>query len=122
MDKIVDKIAALGVPGLVLLIAIAVAGPTGGAAIVVALAFLGGPLGMIGGIGLLVLIALISRAIAAYGAEALARRVVERLRDDGHTHEEIRRRIAGYPISRGLRRDLLAFLDGLQPHGAEPAR
>lgn len=115
MDKIIDKLAALGVPGLVLLIAIEVAGVKGGAAIVVALATLGGPLGMIGGIGALILIALVARAIAKYGTEAIARRLVERLRDDGHSHEDIRARILRYPISRSLRRDLIANLDGLRP-------
>ena len=115
MDKVVDKIAAFGVPGLVLLIAIAVAGPAGGAAIMVALATIGGPLGALGGIAVLILISIISKAIAEFGAEAVAKSVIERLRDKGHTHEEIRKKIAGYPISRGLKAKLLAFLDNLQP-------
>lgn len=41
MEKIVSKIAALGVPGLVLLIAISATGLTGAAAITSALAALG---------------------------------------------------------------------------------
>lgn len=119
MDKIVDMVAALGIPGLVLVIAIAVAGPAGGAAIMWALAFLGGPLGALGGIAVLILISIISKAIAEYGAVAVAKAVVERLRDKGHTHEEIRRKIAGYPISRGLKAKLLVFLDSLRPCEAE---
>ena len=49
MDKIVSKVAALGVPGLVLVIAINATGLAGGAAITTALAALG-PGGMKGGI------------------------------------------------------------------------
>jgi len=48
MDKIVSKIAALGVPGLVLLVAISATGLYGAAAITTALAALG-PFGMVGG-------------------------------------------------------------------------
>ena len=43
MDKIVDKIVALGVPGLVLLVAIGTTGLAGGAAVVAALALARGP-------------------------------------------------------------------------------
>ena len=50
IDKVAEKIAALGIPGLVLLVAMAGSGFSGRAAIVVALATLGGPLGMLGGI------------------------------------------------------------------------
>lgn len=46
MDQIVDKIAALGVPGLVLLVAMAFTGWAGAAALTTALAALGGSLGM----------------------------------------------------------------------------
>ena len=52
-DKLVSFLVGLGVPGLVLVVAVYVAGVAGGAAIVVALATLGGPLGMLGGIALL---------------------------------------------------------------------
>lgn len=41
MDKIFSKVAALGVPGLVLVIAISATGLAGGAAITTALAALG---------------------------------------------------------------------------------
>lgn len=41
MDKIISKVAALGVPGLILVVAIAASGLSGAAAITVALAALG---------------------------------------------------------------------------------
>ena len=49
MDKIVEKIVGLGVPGLILLVAINISGYAGAAAITSSLAILGGPAGMIGG-------------------------------------------------------------------------
>ena len=48
MDKLVSKIAALGIPGLVLVTAIGATGLAGGAAITTALAALG-PGGILGG-------------------------------------------------------------------------
>ena len=51
MDKIFDKIAALGVPALVLVVAMAMTGLYGAAAITAALAMIG-PFGIIGGIHL----------------------------------------------------------------------
>ena len=53
MDKLVNKIVALGVPGLVLLIAMHLTGFAGAAALTAALASLGGPLGMLGGLAVL---------------------------------------------------------------------
>ena len=49
MDKIISKVAALGIPGLVLVTAIGATGLTGAAAITAALAALG-PGGILGGI------------------------------------------------------------------------
>src|SRR4051794_18370219 len=57
--KMIDLLAAAGVPGLVLLAAMAISGFSGGAAITVALASLGGPAGMIGGIGFLVTLGIV---------------------------------------------------------------
>ncbi len=47
MDKIVEKIVSIGVPGIMLLVAISMTGLSGAAAITAALALLG-PGGMIG--------------------------------------------------------------------------
>ncbi|MEH1982684.1 MAG: hypothetical protein V7L27_26045 [Nostoc sp.] len=99
MDKLVDKIAALGVPGLVLLVAMAVTGWAGAAAITAALALLGGPLGMLGGIAVLVLLALISQGLAEYGFEAIFKSTVEQLRTQGKSKSDIEREIESYPIS-----------------------
>jgi uncharacterized membrane protein len=110
MDKVVEKLVALGVPGLVLLVAIATSGLAGGAAIVAALAVLGGPLGMLGGIGMLAVLTLVSNAVAKYGMTAIFRGVARGLRDKGKTTDQIRRELNRYPISAGLKRRVLEEL------------
>ena len=83
MDQIVDKIAALGVPGLVLLVAMAVTGWTGAAAITAGLAILGSPFGMLGGIAVLGILGLMSKGIAEYGFEKIFEGVIDKLRKQG---------------------------------------
>ncbi|MBD2200751.1 MULTISPECIES: hypothetical protein [Calothrix] len=69
MDEVVTKVAALGLPGVILAIAMAATGFTGAAAITAALAFLGGPAGMLGGIAVLGLTGLITEALAKVSLE-----------------------------------------------------
>ncbi|MCB9210936.1 MAG: hypothetical protein H6609_16335 [Ignavibacteriales bacterium] len=107
MDKIVDKIVGLGVPGLVLLFAMAYTGATGAAAIVAALAFLGGPLGMMGGLAVLGLIALLSRGLAEYGLEAILTAVMERFKTQGINKKSIIAKINSYPITKGLKNKII---------------
>ena len=102
MEKLVSKLAALGVPGLVLLIAVSTSGLAGGAAIVAALASLG-PGGIIGGIATLGIIGLIAHGITEYGVEAIFCAVIKELLKKGETKESILNKIAKYPISRSLK-------------------
>ena len=71
MDELVKKIAALGLPGVVLIVVMATTGLTGAAAITTALVILGGPAGMLGGIAVLGLTALITDGLAKVGLENL---------------------------------------------------
>ena len=71
MDELAKKIAALGLPGVILVVIMASTGLTGAAAITTALAFLGGPAGMLGGIAVLGLTGLITDALAKVGLEDL---------------------------------------------------
>ncbi len=71
MDEVAKKIAALGLPGIILVLTMAATGLTGAAAITAALAFLGGPAGMLGGIAVLGLTGLITDALAKVGLEDL---------------------------------------------------
>ena len=115
IDEVVERIAGLGVPGLVLLAAMAGSPWYGGAAIVSGLATLGGPFGMIGGIGTIVLSGFIAAVISKFGFERVFKRVLKKLKEQGKTKEEILREIDRYPIADGLKlklRDYLENMDG----------
>ncbi len=110
MDKVVSKLAALGVPGLILMITISATGLAGGAAITTALAALG-PGGMIGGIATLGVIGLISEGISEFGFSAIFSGVVKQLYKQGETKDSIRKKMQKYPISKALKRKLNEELD-----------
>jgi hypothetical protein len=111
MDTVIKAIVALGVPGLVLAVTMGLVGWAGAAAITTALAALGGPFGMLGGIALLGVMALISQAIAKYGLYNIAVRVVEELRKQGKTKAGIITQIRRYPISEDLKRKIEDYLN-----------
>ena len=110
MDKIVSKIAALGVPGLVLTVAIGATGLAGGAAITTALAAIG-PGGMIGGLVTLGVIGLISEGISKYGVDAIFSAVVKELYRRGETKEQLKQKIKRYPISKESKRKLNEYIE-----------
>lgn len=110
MEKLVSKVAALGVPGLVLIIAMGATGLSGAAALTAALAALG-PGGMIGGIALLGVIGLLSQGIAEFGIDAIFSAVVKELYKKGESKESILRKVDSYPISKSLKRKLKEDLD-----------
>jgi hypothetical protein len=110
VDQIVDKIAALGVPGLVLLVAMSVAGFAGAAALTTALAMLGGPFGMIGGIAVLGILGLMSKGLAEYGFEKMFQGVVDELRKKGKTTSDIEKEVDSYPISKDLKLKIRDYL------------
>ena len=103
MDKIIGKVAALGVSGLVLVVAIGATGLAGGAALTAALAALG-PGGMIGGIATLGVIGLVSEGIAEFGFDSIFNAVVKELYKRGETKETILHKIERYPVSKDLKR------------------
>lgn len=105
MDKIIGKAAALGVPGLVLVVALGATGLAGGAALTAALAAIG-PGGMMGGIATLGAIGLVSEGIAEFGLDALFNAVVKELYKRGETKDSILHKIEKYPVSKGLKRKL----------------
>lgn len=103
MDDAVRKIAALGLPGVLLVIAMATTGFAGAAAITTALAALGGPFGMIGGIGLLGITALVTDALAKVGIEGVLRQVYcERRKVE--SRDRLLEEIQGLLISDDLKR------------------
>ena len=113
MEKIISEIAALGVPGLVLLIAISATGLSGAAAITTALAALG-PFGMIGGIASLGCIGLVSQGLVEFGFEAIFVAVVKELYKKGECKDSILTKINKYPVSKSLKRKLREELATVQ--------
>lgn len=110
MDKIVGKIVALGVPGLVLLMAIEATGLAGAAALTTALAAIG-PFGMLGGIATLGIIVVVSQGIIEYGFETLFKQVVKELIKNGETKESILSKINSYWVSKSLKLKLVEVLE-----------
>lgn len=103
MDKIVSKIVALGVSGLVLFVALSAT------AITTALAAIG-PFGILGGIAFLGIIALFSQAITEFGFERIYVQVIKELIKKGETKESILKKIDSYKISKQLKLELKYFL------------
>lgn len=97
LDDLIQIAVGMGVPGLVLGILVATSGYAGGAAMTVALATLGGPLGMIGGITAFGLIALFSSVFAKYGTDVVIRKIIDGLRADNRTNDEIWNEFNSWP-------------------------
>ena len=110
MDKIVSKVAALGVPGLILIVAMAATGFSGAAALTAALAALG-PGGMIGGVVLLGVAGLLAQGLTEFGFDAIFSAVVKELYRKGETKQSILKKIEEYPVSKSLKRKLKEELE-----------
>ena len=119
IDRVVEVITGLGVPGIVLLVAMSVSGWSGAAAITTALAALGGPLGMLGGITLLGGLVLIASAIPRFGFWEIFKRVLENLKEQGKTNEDILREIDGYPIDNELKQKLRDYIENMEGEGTD---
>lgn len=74
MDEIVKKLAGLGLPGVILVILTVTSGGSS-AAVAAAITALGGPFGIVGGIGLLGLITVLGDTVAGYGIEAILKAI-----------------------------------------------
>ena len=112
MDKLVNKIVGIGVPGLMLVVATSMTGLSGAAAITAALALLG-PGGMVGGIITLVISGAIASVLAEYGFDALFEAIVKKLYKKGESKETIRRKIENGPWSEKLKAKAISELNKL---------
>lgn len=110
MEKIVNYIVAMGIPGLILLIAIGLTGLSGAAAITAALAAIG-PGGMIVGIITLGVAGVIAHAISEYGFDRLTKAVVKELYKRGESKESLKNKINSYPITSKLKLKVLKYID-----------
>lgn len=112
MDKVAEKIVSIGVPGIMLMVAISMTGLYGAAAITAALALLG-PGGMIGGVVTLLVAGAIASAISEYGFDALFRAVIKKMYRNGETKESIRAKIKKGPWSKKLKTKAISELEQL---------
>ncbi|NEO26997.1 MAG: hypothetical protein F6K03_08900 [Kamptonema sp. SIO4C4] len=107
MDEVVKKVAALGLPGVILVITMAATGFTGAAAITSALAFLGGPAGMLGGLAMLGITGLIAEGLAKVGLERLLLEIYCD-RKSSESHSRLLKEIDRLPTSGELKQKLRA--------------
>ena len=110
---LISSLIALGVPAIVLIVAVETAGVAGGAAMVVGLSTIGGPLGLIGGVVLLGVLVLISKKIAEIGYDELMRTVLKGLKESGKSKEQIFADIDSYPIPESLKRSIRGWVEAL---------
>lgn len=99
MEKVISKIAALGIPGLILVTAMGATGLSGAACLTAALASLG-PGGMLGGLAFLGVVGLLSQSISEFGFNAIFTGVVKTLYKNGETKDIIlkKRKISCFKI------------------------
>ena len=107
----VTMLVALGVPGIVLLVALETTGFAGAAAIVTALATLGGPLGWVGGFVSLGILVIVSKKMAEFGFDYLFSRVLKGVRESGKTKEQIFEEVEGYKIPDVMKRALHEWVE-----------
>jgi hypothetical protein len=111
MKRVIEKIAALGAPGLILLVVMSTNSLAGGAAITAALAFLGGPFGMLGGIGTLIIISLTADSLAKHGLEKIFAESVNKMIEDGKSKDDIKKDLKNFPIPSGTKDKIINLLD-----------
>ncbi|MBC3803546.1 hypothetical protein GH808_03730 [Acetobacterium fimetarium] len=110
MDQIIKKVAALGVPGLVFMVAIDLTGLAGAAALTTALAALG-PGGIVGGVMTLCVLGVIADGIAEYEFDEIAKDVIRELYCKGESKESIKVKVSKYPISSKMKNNLYEVAD-----------
>lgn len=110
MDKLISKLARLGVPALVIVISMGTTGLTGAAVITAGLALLGS-FGIMGGIATLGVITLLAQGLTEYGFDAIFTELVREFFKRGETKRSIYEKIDKYPVSKSLKRKLKEELE-----------
>lgn len=104
MDEIGKKLAALGLPGIILIIMTAsVSGSN--AALAAILTGLGGPFGILGGIGLMGLLSVLGDVVGGYGIEAVLKFVYKE-RSKTESTSSLLEEIKNLPIKDELKTSL----------------
>ncbi|MBG1259558.1 hypothetical protein [Nostoc commune] len=110
LDEIARRAASLGLPAVMFAVACSIAagmGLAGGAVITTALAMLGGPFGMVVGLGVLGVSTLIGDAVANYGIEEFLVAVYNVHRSNGRSCSELTWEINSLWISDELKRRII---------------
>ena len=105
INRVVEKIAELGTPSLVLLVAMGRIEPFLQSRVLNRFAGLAGPLGTFAGFAL--------SAIYKFGSEALFNRVLEELIKQGKTEEQILEEINSYPIAGWLKLKVKGYIENI---------
>ena len=111
MDEVIRKVAALGLPAVIFTVVMATTGLTGAAAITTALAILGGPTGMVGGILALGTVGILTDLLAKFGSELVLMRIYE-IRSEKENVEKLCQEIDNLPfISNELKQKVKTLID-----------
>lgn len=95
LNDFARKIAAIGTPGIIFLVAMSSTGLVGAAAATSALALLGGPAGMYGGIVILPIMAIAADYLTKYGLDFLLAKIYQsRIETEGQTVETVVKEIS----------------------------
>lgn len=108
MEEIIRKLAALGLPG-VILVTLAATSAGSNAAVVATLTALGGPFGIIGGIGLLGLLGVVGDLLVEYGIESVLQLIYNE-RSKSESISSLVQEINNLPIKDELKTKLIISL------------
>ena len=101
LDEITRKVASLGLPGVILVVAVAMS-QSRAYPIIFALLSLGGPLGIVGGLGVLALASVLSDVLTGYGLEVILGAVYKERRKN-ETQSSLLKEVEGLPITEDLK-------------------
>ncbi len=104
MDEFCEKLASIGIPALVFLGAMSATGFAGAAAITTALAAFGGPLGMVGGVIVLITMGGGISIISRYGYSKIMIEVSKKImKKENLSKKEMCDKIDSYHITKSLK-------------------
>ena len=113
INRVVEKIAELGISSLVLLVAMGRIEPLFQSRLLNRFTALAGPLGPFAGFAL--------SAIYRFGSEVLFNRVLEELKKQGKTEEQILEEINSYPIAEWLKLRVRSYIENVDFETIESA-
>ncbi|MBD2291038.1 hypothetical protein H6F92_20570 [Microcystis wesenbergii FACHB-1317] len=112
LDEVAKRIGSLGLPGVILVVTVSTSGATT-YPIAFALATLGGPLGVFGGLGLLSLTTVVGDVLTNYGIEAVLAAIYKDRRKQ-EAQEDLIKEVEGLPITQGLKLKLKQQIESVE--------